>query len=124
MKGGPSHGHSHRLVTTALALVASAVGFVAWLRRRVAVLAHRAFPLSEFQVLDNRTPAVTGTGAYEPGIEWQVASSETPEHLHIKVTNKTRRDIEISHIWIDTTPPVHLVRNRWLLPATVSDGKT
>lgn len=53
---------------------------------------------------------------------FQPASSE---HYFVKVVNLSRdRDIEITHIWFDTNPPLHIFNPDRPLPARLRPDET
>lgn len=58
-------------------------------RRRVRVLVHRAFLLSE---------------------------QPPPECFFVNVTNLGQRDVEVTHLWFDTKPPVYVLHAQRPLP--------
>ena len=64
-------------------------------RRRVRVLVHR--------------------GVFLPG---------SSEHLFMKVVNGPSADVEITHIWFATQPPVHLLNPHRPLPARLRPSET
>jgi hypothetical protein len=74
-------------------------------RRRVKVLVHQA-------VFFGRDPATGRTIGSEP-------------HYFVKVTNLSEtREIEITHIWIDGNPQVHLMNPARPLPARLRPDET
>lgn len=47
------------------------------------------------------------------------------EHLFLKVTNLSEtREVEITHIWFATEPPVHILNSARPLPARLRLGET
>jgi hypothetical protein len=42
----------------------------------------------------------------------------------VKVENHSSDDIEITHIWFDTNPQVHILSHRWPLPARIRPKQT
>jgi len=73
-------------------------------QRRVRVLVHRAIFL----------PAILLS-----------ASPEQHEHYFMKVTNLSpSREIEITHVWFETKPPVHVMNPHRRLPARLRLDET
>jgi hypothetical protein len=50
---------------------------------------------------------------------------QSPEHLLVKVTNLSKsREIEITHIWFDTQPPIHMLDADRPLPTRLRVDET
>jgi hypothetical protein len=97
------------------------VGVVTWLvglvrdyqqnRRRVRVLVHHGVLLAApWQMVDPaQQAAVTGTG--------QPPHGEPPLYYFIKVTNSAKREVEVSHVWVEGSPSVPVMLPQRPLPS-------
>lgn len=91
-------------------------------RRRVRVLVHPAFFMGEVGASVLTTPpevlnySVPVTGYGDP--------NAINLYYFIKVTNKSKRDIWITHVWFDADPPVDIVLPQRPLPARLTPDET
>lgn len=88
------------------------------------VLAHRAYfqdpnGWSNFYAL----PA----SAVSPDLyDWydRKEQSEGNEQLFIKITNESEREVEVTHVWLETNPPHHVVEEIHRLPKRLQPDET
>jgi hypothetical protein len=81
----------------------------------VSVLVHQAFFIGGGGADMLASPPVTGTGS---------AARQKPYYF-VKVTNLSQdRDIEVTYVWFDADPPVHLVIRERPLPARLRPAET
>ncbi|MEV4601899.1 hypothetical protein AB0K15_31420 [Amycolatopsis sp. NPDC049253] len=85
-------------------------------RRRAEVLVHRG------HFLDNSSPPVTG--APSPAGDGYPAADPVAEQLFVKIVNRSRVDLEVTHVWFATKPPVQLLNDGRRLPARLRPDET
>jgi hypothetical protein len=92
-------------------------------RRRVQVLVHQAIFLS----VNNTSPPASGSATLgEDGAPERsgLAGQPQPDHVFVKITNQSRADVEVTHIWFATTPEIHVLSSRRPLPARLRPDET
>ncbi|MFJ2754681.1 hypothetical protein ACIO3S_03740 [Nocardioides sp. NPDC087217] len=115
---------SDLFVAIVSAVVGAAVGsglttLAATIRwRRVQVRAHRARWLEPEESLVD--PPASG---FLP-VDFPVDGATAGANLHVKIVNRSTRDVEVTHVWLATDPVRELDLSRFALPVRIRPDET
>ncbi|MER6940895.1 hypothetical protein ABTX24_00785 [Nocardioides sp. NPDC127514] len=115
---------SELFVAIVSAVVGAAVGsglttLAATIRwRRVQVRAHRARWLEPEESLVS--PPASGLVP----VDFPVDGATAGANLHVKIVNRSTRDVEVTHVWLATDPVRELDLSRFALPVRIRPDET